>query len=221
MSFPTVVGTASWDCGNVATPNVMVAIPAGAQPGDLLIAFAMKSGSTGVGTATAAFTRMSVFALASGYGAAWFWHVIDGSEGAGPIQCSTISSDRCGTLSFLVRALSGSPTDNAGVQTASSATTDPAALTPAGGLADYLWLTASVINAAGRTATPPSGYGGQISLNANAGPGSISAAYRTNSAASEDPGVWTWSGAVLTPTANVVAIAGITTSAARSFGMVT
>lgn len=221
MAFPTLVATDQWNPG-VSIALHRATMPAGIVAGDLLavLDFAHTGGATTVDSKWTFGGRVG----ATGFGQGQlFYCIADGSE-TGDLPVVTYGAGKFGgSITFLIRGYTGIPEMAAtpGNTIASATSIDVPELIPSGGAADYLWLAPSTIAVGGRTATPPAGYGSQISGPAS-GMSTLSYAVsrRNLNAVSEDPGAVAWSGAAAGMAASLISVQGITVAAGRSQGMV-
>ena len=224
MTLPTVVGTANWDCAGTATTNIQATMPAGIQAGDLILVLIARDTQLGTGTPQAGFANVSAAAGggAGAYGSSWLYKVATGTE-SGTFTVCTITSDRCGSITHVIRGQSALPEEGAWSANASTLSPNAPSLTPSWGVADTLWLLGAAIDSQGRTLTAPAGYASVVNGPATGMGGlTIASARKTSTAASEDPPAATWSGAAALADANVVGIAGISAPAARpTFQVVT
>lgn len=195
MAFP-VVETVSSGTTAASTSHALT-LPSGIASGDLLVAeFATTVSVTSIAWATG-WTEIGEWYHASNYPqASVAYRVADGTEGS----TVTVTIDSAKMAAFVIRRISGHNSTAPEVSTGAegdSANPDPDSLTPSWGSKDTLWIAGEAVAGKDNTASAyPSGYtGGQTASATGGGPASqwcgIGSAYRTNAAASENPGTFT------------------------------
>lgn len=199
MAFPLVQTTATTN-GSAASASPVVNLPTGIVSGDLLIVlFRTAIGSSGVGWPAGWTELVESIADASDDAQAIGYRQAGASEPA-TISLTTASA-KFAAIAYRISG-AANPANQApqvsAVATGTSATPDPASLTPTGGAKDYLWLwlggwegeqTSPPAGNPTNYATPlgaDSGTGGAIPTNVR-----VASARRSINAASEDPGSWT------------------------------
>lgn len=199
MAFPTVQATAVSGVASSGSPAV-VSLPAGIAAGDLLIiqmGFRANSVST---TTPSGWTALfqDVIASATESGAA-FYKIASGSEGASV----SVTLDAAHGWEATAWRITGHDLATAPVvgtrASATSATHTPAALSPAWGALDTLWIACAQNGLAGAEVAPtyPANYGSN-----NLYPGvmtaansvHVAAASRQNNTATETPAGFVYSG---------------------------
>jgi hypothetical protein len=211
MAFPTVVGTAQWDSAGASVTTNRAQIPAGVVAGDLILVLYARDSQAGAGTGTNGFTRVNASnaaAIAAAWDACWYYRIADGSE-SGTMDFATLTGDRCGSQTYLLRGWGDLPVEGVWSSSSSSVSPNPPSLTTGFGAVDTLWIEATGIDAQGRTLTASTSYANVLNGPATGVGGlSYSTARRTTTAASEDPAAVTWSGAAALSSAMVLGIRG-------------
>ena len=196
MAFPTV---AARNEASTTTAATTLTIPFTQTTGHLVIVYVAGSSGetpTSIGDGFTAFSHLS-----DPQRSHWYYKVLDGSEGGNVVY--TGASDKRAALSWnITGAISPAtqPPEAGGTATATSATPDPASLSPTGGAKDYLWL--AMFNQSGEEAdddtwcnNAPTNYTNLIQKTSGTGGAptsniSVAGAEWTNNAASENPGTF-------------------------------
>ena len=127
-----------------------------------------------------------------------FYKESDGTENGGTETYTASAAQESAHIMYEISGAEAVATQAPEVGTASAAdgstTFDPPSLTPTGGSKDYLWFFFVSVDTGDESISAyPSGYGNTGLLNtvANAGGCGLAYGYRTNAAASENPGTGT------------------------------
>lgn len=183
MAYPQIVSTAATNNG--AATSVPLTMPATITAANLLLAYIGSvlavtgmSGWTPVGSTSSGGTfNLSVYAkIAAGGDTAT--PTFSGAQGV----CAEV---------YNISGWSGTLTDLA--LSAISGSVDPPALTPALGSQDYLWIPACGGEGASVTAAPTN-YGGLITASATSSSVVLGCANRQLTAATENPGAFSYGG---------------------------
>lgn len=214
---PTVQTTATTSV-STATSTPLINLPASIQAGDLLLVFLRH---TNAGTVTWPGTPdvdwhelFEDSSDASNDVTAMAWREADGTEGA----TITVTLGAANRVAALAWRISGAidpdtqPPEFATLTTGTSLTPDPGTSTPTGGSQDYLFLAITGMEGE-NTAAPtfPASYVGGIDVDTGTG-GTVptncvaAGASRQLTAASDDPGTFTYAGTSDDWTATTVAV---------------
>lgn len=205
MAFPTFVAAPTTSTG-VGT-SAAVTTPA-TNDGELLIILIATDGDNTFDWTGSNATEIVEGADAKDIATSAAYRYDVTGQSAGSETVTLGSNERWAALCYRVTAGTHNgdtdPPEASTVATGAGTAAQANTCTPTGGAKDYLWLTwHGLDNDSGAGATPPSGYG-NFQYHDSAAPGacSISAADRTNNAASESAGTWTnssdqWAAATL------------------------
>ena len=192
MAFPSVTGTPLGTAQSTANTLRNIDLPTGITAGELIV-IVITTDNTGAVT----FTPPSGFSAISGAASsstvcdgAAFYKIANGTE-TGTITC-TVSTSCTNSYATAYRVTSwhGAAAPEAAATTGTSTTPDPPSLSPSWGSAETLWIAAFGKRAsAGLTSYPTNYSTDQVSGTINNVRTAM--ATRQNSAASEDPGVYT------------------------------
>lgn len=171
-----------------------VNMPATVDAGDLLLIVGMYEADPGTVSLTGwtLISGASASDSTSTYGRI-LYKVADGTEDGTTAQVATTNSVFASHISFRVKNFdSATAPEGAGVGCDCLTTTDPPSLTPSWGSGNTLWLAFTVREGTpGSLSSGPSGYSDASAfIGTNAG---LAYAYKQVNAASENPGVFTWS----------------------------
>lgn len=178
-------------------PTAQLALPPGIAAGSTLVAVLRYGHWTGAAppTVTPPVGWSLVGQDTSSTGIYVYRKTAAGTEGG-----TTISWTTDNRLSAIVFAEVAGATGNVEA-TFAPASNDPPAHTPAGGNADTVWIAVtSVSRNDNDVAAPPPGYSGLVKAetspdnSSNGAQITMGGAYRQSTAASEDPGAFTWAG---------------------------
>jgi len=199
MAFPVVESTAT--TGRTAAETTSpVSYPATVSPGALLVAIVRVPVAGAIGWPAGWNELVEDSSDASDDVTAFAWKAAAGTEDGLTFDVTHGN----GKLAGIVYSITGAedpavqPPQLSTVATGTSATPDPASLTPAGGAKDYLWLWLGGWE--GEQTSPPSGNPTNYSSPLGASTGTaaaittncrVASAQRNLNAASEDPGSWT------------------------------
>lgn len=183
---PIEVVAATTSTTTSSSPDV-VTLPSGITAGEMLIVIQTMSFDGITFGNPSGWTR---FLTAGGAAAIHAWYrVADGSEG------STLSLSRNGgsaltrALCFRIRNFTGTPEATATASATTSTTPDPPSLSPSWGSAKTLWIAMAYANNASSLSNYPTNYGSPDVVNNG---NQVAAAWRTTTASSENPGVFTF-----------------------------
>lgn len=196
MAFPAIEAVGETN-GSAAATNKVCNLPAGIVSGDLLILLLRAAGDDTHSTPTD-WTPGPVNnkADASNDTQSIFYRVADGTEG-GTVTVNGTASLKFAAICWRITGDDGTIQWSADA-TGTSATPNPAALTPTGGAKDYLWLWTGGWE--GEQTSPPAGNPTNYSNPIGAGSGTggavatncrVAGASRQLNAATEDPPSWT------------------------------
>ena len=198
MAFPVVEATAT--TGRVAETTSPVSYPATVSPGALIVAIARVAVAGAIGWPTDWTELVEDSSDASDDVTAIAWHAAVGTEDGTTFNVTHGN----GKSAYIVYSITGAldpaaqPPQISAVAVGTSASPDPAALTPTGGAKDYLWLWLGGWE--GEQTSPPAGTPTNYTdaLGASTGTAGVVAtncrvasARRELNAASEDPPLWT------------------------------
>lgn len=202
MAVPVVVGYGTWAPGTLLTLH-KANIPIVPDPGDLILVQWGRAGATGVGaleTGTINFQSLIAQAGAGGVniGSRLAYAVAVGNETTGDKDFCTISSDRGGSQTWIIRGWSGDvPAVGTMTQQLADATHDPPSLTSGFGAVDQMWFALNWLERGyDADSTQPSGWGALDSPGLTGGTVSLYASKLTSANATENPGVFTHDAAI-------------------------
>lgn len=183
MPYPQVVATATWN-GNASTHYATM--PAGINPGDLLLVFQHGKQTGALNTLDSKWTLVpnsfgdgGVNALRAAY------CVADGTETGDVLLSSGAVTDNAGTITFVLRNWIGTPVGATPVQATAITANPPALTTGFGAVATLFFVAAGCGNPLSIPYTVPTNYGNQVSVE-RASEG-VGVCRRELTAASDDP----------------------------------
>ena len=200
MAAPTVVSRTTFQNSTAALTHA-VTLPGGIAAGDLLITIASNPGAPW-GALPSGWTQIPNVNLQATNGVSTIaaYRHADGSEGATATWSITAGGRKIAAVTYQIRGHEAgtAPEGNLPVSTSTSPM-DVAALTASWGALDNLWLAVCVLQGALLPTGYPAGYGTTVSVNSTGGSGTsntgVGATDRAATAATEDPGTFTKSGA--------------------------
>jgi hypothetical protein len=192
VTFPVVAATNTSSTGTAGTTHT-VSLPASIAAGDLLLIFLHGRDSGGVNTPgfsapSGWSTRYNTDNLGNAAGAAVFYKVASGSEGAS-VNVTSTNNVESAHASARVTGYAGTP-ESGTVATGTSTTPNPPSLTPSWGALDTLWFAVAHPRNSGNDLTAPTNYGSIVqSLEAGSST-QVAFATRNLNATSDDPGTF-------------------------------
>lgn len=194
-SFPTVEATANSDVGSGST-SITVTLPTGIVSGSLVLIYVTGSAQSARDFSITNWTQLAEQGTGSSTAVtgAVFYRFCDGGEGAS-VSCTWTSGQIASAIAIrLAGHHASSAPEASSATTGSTATPDPASLSPSWGSANTLWIAFATLRDSDAFTSYPTSYDdNQLSNTANASL-QMKIATRDLAAASEDPGVFTWAG---------------------------
>lgn len=168
------------------SPDI-VQLPSGIEAGELLIVLQTMSYDGITYGNPAGWSR---FLTTTGAAAIQGWYkVASGGEGATLALTRNGGSALTLALSFRIRNFAGAPEGVANPSPTSSPSPNPPSISPSWGLAKTLWMPVAYANNASSLVAYPAGYGDPDAVVNNK---QVAAAWRIATAASEDPGAFSF-----------------------------
>lgn len=234
MAFPFVESVTPTTFASNTTAHA-VNMPATCNAGDLKLVLFASDGSAAVTTPTGWTLLYSTASSSIARGSAYARVHAEGDPAT--VDFVTASGEQaaaqCLRISGWYGAIAGGVEARA-AEIISSAAPDPSSFSPSWGSADNLWISADASSAAATLTSPPSGYADAVStISAASTVGAQQySARKTATAASDDPGAWTFSasqpnifstiairgasGVTLTPPTGSIAASGTAPSLAQT-----
>lgn len=198
MAFPTIPAggfrTAS-ATSNSTTYTVSGSFSGGpGSVGDLIIAFISADGNPTLTTSSSGWSKLGQASNGTVVTGAVFYCYATAADNTFPAL--TINSTASEQYAAAVHRFKGSSANSLQIEgtfsNGSSTNSDPAALTPSAGSQDYYWVVSRHGDSNVNATAGPSGYSGWGGTsNGGTGGATIDTAYRTATASSENPGVFT------------------------------
>lgn len=198
--FPEVITTAETAVTTAGTSHA-INLPSGIESGDLILILTDKGSTAATFNEKAGYTEL--VDENAGNGITMWVRDADGTEGA-TVTFTSSASTRSASIAFRITGAmkaSEQKPELSTVATGTSVEADPGKVEPTGGSKNYLWI--AMCGYAGEEAdddtwanTPPTNFEPSPPLQKACGTvgtnlgGKIAAAYRGNTAASEDPGAF-------------------------------
>lgn len=200
---PIIASSATWDTNSTGgeRTNYSVTLPSGIQSGDMLLMFIGVDGATDVLTHTG-WTSLAESTANSEYRYI-LGRIADGTEGSSASFTSSATEGAAAVTYRITGARNGLTSSEIAIssvveQNSNVASADPPSLTPSWGSAKTLWIAVTFLQdgAYGGGLVYPLSYnlGQSLALStSNAAGSAVFSAGRHLTAATEDPGSFTWS----------------------------